>query len=254
MDFWTALLGVLVVAVAFVLVPVGASAFMTWRRPVRLTCPQLRTEAQVTVSPLAALVASWCGGEGAVERCSVSRAVPDCRDECLALPEAARRPVPAGTPPPRPDRGPGVHTIVVPLDGHAGSEAVLPAIAELARAHGASVRLLRVLPTAETVLAANGRYVVAFADQELARREHVCRDYMRDVARRLPGIAVSYVVRVGDPVTSIVEEAEVVGADFIALASHRRGVLARLARGSVARRLRRATLIPTLVVPYGAAA
>jgi nucleotide-binding universal stress UspA family protein len=93
--------------------------------------------------------------------------------------------------------------------------------------------------------------MLSSVDQEASRREWESHDYERQVAQRLPGITVAYVVRVGDPVRAIVDEAEASGADLIALASHRRGLLARLARRSVAARLRRATLIPTLVVPYG---
>jgi nucleotide-binding universal stress UspA family protein len=75
--------------------------------------------------------------------------------------------------------------------------------------------------------------------------------YLRAVAQRLPGMKVETAVRFGDAVTGIVDEAESAGADLIALASHRRHALGRLFHGSVATRLRRATTIPTLVVPYG---
>jgi nucleotide-binding universal stress UspA family protein len=251
MNPWIVLLGLLAVALVFVILPVGAIAFAAWRRPVRLPCPRAGTEAQVSVSPLRAAIASVFGRTAGIERCSLWHAVRVCHEECLALPEASRREVPVGTPPPRPGRGPGVHTILVPLDGQPGSEAVLGAVADLARARGATVRLLHVVAPAQAIPSDDGTRLIAFADQEAERRELESRDYLRTVARRLPDIRVETAVRVGDAVAVIVDEAESVGADLIALASHRRRALARFAARSVARRLRRATTIPTLVVRYG---
>lgn len=251
MNPWMVLLGVLAIALVFVLGPVAVTAFAAWRRPVRLMCPRAGAEAQLQVSPFRAAVASLFGRLAGVERCSQWDAVRVCREECLALPESARRAVPIGTPPPHPDRAPGVHRILVPLDGRPGSEAVLPAVADLARVHGATVRLLQVVRLAEVVPSEDGTRVLAFSDQETERREQESRDYLRAVAQRLPGLTVEVAVRVGDPVTGIVDEAEAAPADLIALASRRRRAPNRFLRPGVARRLRRATTIPTLVVRYG---
>jgi nucleotide-binding universal stress UspA family protein len=249
MNPWMILLGLAVVALVFVLVPVGASAFAAWRRPVRLTCPRTRTEAQVRVPALAAAIASLFGRDAAVERCSLWHAVLDCREECLALPGASRRPVPAGTPPPRP--GGARYTILVPLDGQPGSEGVLGAVADLARAHAATVRLVRVVAPPHALRSDDGTFVFAFSDQETARQERETRAYLSAVAERLPDVTVQSAVRFGDTITGIVDEAEAAGADLIALASHRRHPFSWLFRRSVAARVRRATRIPTLVVPYG---
>ena len=67
----------------------------------------------------------------------------------------------------RPDRSIVEHTILVPLDGSPGSESVLPAVAELARARAARVQLLRVEPPPKALEA--GDRVIAFADQETSR-------------------------------------------------------------------------------------
>jgi nucleotide-binding universal stress UspA family protein len=64
-------------------------------------------------------------------------------------------------------------------------------------------------------------------------------------------VTVERAVRFGDPVAEIVEEAESVGADLIAMASHRRTGFDRLLKRSLARRLERATTIPLLLVRYG---
>lgn len=251
MNPWIVLLGLVVVALVFVVVPVGASAFAAWRRPIRLTCPRTGTEAQVSVPALAAAVASLFGRDAGVERCSLWHAVRDCREECLALSEASRRPVPAGTPPPRPGAPPGVHTILVPLDGQPGSEEVLATAADLARAHGATVRLVRVIVPPKAVRSDDGTLVISFTDQETARLDSEARAYLSAVAQRLPGVEVESAVRFSDAIAGIVDEAESAGADLIALASHRRHPLTGLLRRSVASGLLRATRIPTLVVPYG---
>jgi nucleotide-binding universal stress UspA family protein len=251
MNPWIVLLALFVIALVFVLLPVGTTAFATWRRPVRLACPRTKAEAQLRVAPLRAALASWFGRAARVERCSQWSSVRVCREECLELPEGARRPVAIGAPPPRPDRGPGVHTILVALDGRPGGEAVLPAVADLARAQHATVRLLRVVPPGEAIPSTDGRHMVVFADQDAERHAIASRDYLRTVARRLPGITVLEVVRIGDAATAIVDEAEAAGADLIVLATHCRRGLARFIARSVTRKVRRSTTIPTLVVRYG---
>ena len=221
------------------------------RRPVRLECPRTGAEAQIEISPVSAAVATLLGRPPVLERCSLWRSVPSCRDECLELPAEARRSMPVGTPPPRPVSGPGLHTILVPLDGTPGSENVVAAVRALAGASRARVRLLRVVPRVNSVHADDGVRVLAFVDQETERVEAEARDYLHEVAARLPDVTVELAVRFGDAVTQIVDEAETSGADLIALASHRRHAVAGLLVGSVAARLRRETTIPTLVVPYG---
>ena len=58
MNPWMVLLALVAVALVFVLLPVGATAFAAWRRPVRLTCPRAGKEAQVRVPPLRAAATS----------------------------------------------------------------------------------------------------------------------------------------------------------------------------------------------------
>lgn len=58
-------------------------------------------------------------------------------------------------------------------------------------------------------------------------------------------------VRFGDPAEEIVREAESVGVNLVAMATHRRTGVRRLVRGSVAEKVERATTIPVLLVHYG---
>jgi len=159
----------------------------------------------------------------------------------------------AGRPPraveaPLPDTSPG-RVILVPLDGTSGSETVLDTIGEIARAEGASVRLLSVQAPLHEV-EVEGR-VVAYADQETERVEAETHTYFQRVAASLGPVTVSFAVRFGEPVTQIVEEAEAARATLIAMATHRRTGIARIFKGSVAERVERGTTIPVLLVQYG---
>lgn len=244
------LLALVLVALVYVAAPVGAATLAHYRRPWRLKCPRAGTEAQIMVNALWAALTEVLGrGTPSIERCSLWPAQRGCREECLALPPEALRPVRRGEPPPRAGHEPGLHTIVVPVDGSPGSESVLQAVQELARAHRARIRLLKVVGPVAAVSA--DERIVAFSDQESERLESEARAYLKAIAARLPGLTVESAVRFGEPVAEIVGEAEAAGADLIAMASRRRTGLARLVRRSVVRRVERATTIPLLVVRYG---
>jgi nucleotide-binding universal stress UspA family protein len=108
--------------------------------------------------------------------------------------------------------------ILVPLDGSRSAEAVLPIVAAAARDSGGMIRLLHVQPVPENVVADFGR-VVAYADQEMARLEAKSRDYLEAAQAELVGVPSETVVRFGDTVDEIGNEAEAWDADLIALAA-----------------------------------
>ena len=125
--------------------------------------------------------------------------------------------------------------MLVPLDQMLEAEAVLPFVAD-AVAAGATVRLLHVAPRPENIIDADGR-VIAYADQEMARLEAEGLDYLRAVEARLPDGPMECVVRFGNPVDRILDEAQAFGADTIIVTTgHHRG-LSRLILGSTAEQL-----------------
>jgi nucleotide-binding universal stress UspA family protein len=248
MHTWLALPALIVLAAALVIVPPVVAASLYWRRPFRVRCPRAGRDAQIRVQPFRGAVAALLGRRAPdLHRCSLWGVVPTCHEECLHAESTVLRPVPIGTPPPRPD---GPRTILVPLDGHPGSEAVLETAGMLARTAGATVRLLRVARPAEAVVTDDGR-VVSYADQESGRVEREARAYLDELAPRLHGVSVRPAVRFGDPVAEILEEAEAAGAEVIAMASHCRTRTTRGVPRSVAGRLGRLTRIPIVLVPYG---
>ena len=136
--------------------------------------------------------------------------------------------------------------IIVPLDASPVAEAVLPAVADLARAGGGSIRLLRVEPLPDNCVDASGR-VVAYADQEMARLEAEGLDYLGSVAVRLGALPIESRVRFGDPVDEILKEAEAFDADLIAVTTAGRSGLGRAVLGSVADRVFRRAATPVLL-------
>jgi nucleotide-binding universal stress UspA family protein len=136
--------------------------------------------------------------------------------------------------------------IVLPLDGSPVAESVLPVVADLARAGGASVRLLRVMPLPNNCEDADGR-VIAYADQEMERLEAEARDYLRTVETRLGGLPIESCVRFGDPLHEILKEADAFGADLIAVTTAGRSGVGRAVLGSVAERVFRKAGTPVLL-------
>lgn len=127
--------------------------------------------------------------------------------------------------------------ILVPLDQSPAAEIVVPLVADIARGSGATVRLLQVAPVPRNGVSEKGR-VLAYADEETARLEAEGLDYLRTVEMQFAGAGdVESVVRFGDPVAEILEEAEAFGADLIAVTTEGRSAVGRTAVGSVAKQV-----------------
>lgn len=126
-----------------------------------------------------------------------------------------------------------VKRILVPLDGSARSQAVLPYAAEIADRCDAEIVLLNV------------------------REEHLPfplggdpQERLREAAEPLAArrLRVSTVVREGDPALRIVEMAETDGTGLIAMTTHGRSGVSRWILGSVTEKVLRGTGVPILVV------
>jgi len=137
--------------------------------------------------------------------------------------------------------------ILVPLDGSESAEVAATLAADLARNSGGHIRLLQVQPVPEHRVSSAGR-VVAFADQEMERLTAEGRDYLETVETRLGAVPTERVVRFGKPAEEILVEAEAFDADLIVLTTERRGLLARLAGGSLGERLLHTSPVPVALV------
>ncbi len=143
----------------------------------------------------------------------------------------------------------GSRHILVPLDGSRLAAAALPYAAALAHATDARISLLTILgPAPERV------GLPSAASQEADER-HVTESaaYMESVATplRVRGLAVTTVVRHGNPADTILADAEDEDCSLIVMSTHGRTGFERARAGSVAQHVLRHAIIPTLVVPPG---
>lgn len=122
--------------------------------------------------------------------------------------------------------------ILVPLDGSARAERILPHVEGLARNAPCKVRLLQVV---EPILEVNADLFVPHGEQFTAAMKSA-QTYVESVARRMTeqGIAAKGWAISGDVVGTICKVAEQEGAELIAMASHGRTGAARVFYGSVA--------------------
>lgn len=136
--------------------------------------------------------------------------------------------------------------ILVPVshDAEAGAVSVAGA---LARDHGSTVRLLRVMPVPERVVGPYGR-TIAYVDQEMDRLTAEGRDELRVAESQLHGVPVESVVRFGEPVEEILLEAEAFGADLIAVTTDTRSRLTAALAPGVGERVLREADIPVLLL------
>jgi nucleotide-binding universal stress UspA family protein len=137
--------------------------------------------------------------------------------------------------------------ILVPLDGSKTAEAVLPHARSLAYAEGAEIILLNI--------AANPAMEFAFTDPAIAasavaEEEQESKKYMAKVENELKsaGFKVSVMLREGGAAEGILQAAEAVGADVIAMSTHGRSGPARWLLGSVADRVVRHSRFPLMLI------
>jgi nucleotide-binding universal stress UspA family protein len=137
--------------------------------------------------------------------------------------------------------------ILAPISAEERSEAIAPLVAALARETGATVRLLRVFPVPERIVGTDGR-TVAYVDQEMDRLTGEGLDELARLETAMPGVPVECVVRFGDPEEEILVEAEVFGADLIALTAPKRGRLLSVLAPGVAERVAEKASVPAVVL------
>ena len=135
-----------------------------------------------------------------------------------------------------------LHRILVPLDGTAAHELVLPATIRLARTFGAEMHLVRVIPTLATLSgeqAVPGLLLPTTMRAVLDLAEQGAADYLEQIVGqcRAAGVQAKAEVLRGDAVPVVLEQAERLHVDLIVLASHGRAGLDAELAGSVAPRI-----------------
>ena len=140
--------------------------------------------------------------------------------------------------------------ILVPLDGSELAEAVLPHVRSLSGCTGAEIALLRVLVYPVYEFMAADPNVALYTLTDSSELEAQANTYLNQVARSLQedGLNVTASVRGGLVADTILDYAQEVQADLIAMSTHGRGGLARWVIGSVADRIVQAAKVPVLLV------
>ncbi len=150
---------------------------------------------------------------------------------------------------PEPDQDPGpLRRILVALDGSTLAEAILEHAVGLARVEpDAELVLLHVVQPVSSVAWVPTE---ALQENDVLAREERARTYLEGMARQLQGAGLHARARIevaAAVAPTILEVSREEGADVIAVATHGRSGLVRLALGSVADKLVRASRTPVLL-------
>ncbi len=141
--------------------------------------------------------------------------------------------------------------LLVTLDGTPRGESVIPHAADLARAMGAEITLLRVVESAGSDWNERGAIGRGSADttipSQIAER---ARTYLERIASHLSerGVRANAIVRQGHPARQIISVAKELDVDAIAMATHPRRGLNRLMSGSIAEQVLHESSLPLLLV------
>jgi len=135
--------------------------------------------------------------------------------------------------------------ILVPLDGSLLAEQSIESAVALARVNGASITLLKVITPSRRGRALESALGPAPAS-EVARAQHYLNTCLGDLERSLD--ITRKVVIADDVAGAILDTAESLEADLIAIATHGRGAIKRVAVGSVADRVVRESQVSTMVI------
>lgn len=141
--------------------------------------------------------------------------------------------------------------ILVPLDGSALSESVLPLVEDLACRLGATLVLGRVVQPATIY---SGEYIpptLAIDEAVASATKYLDRLAEKE---RLLGVGVDVEVAIGQAAEAILDVADQNGVDLIALSSHGWSGPMRWIMGSVADAIVRHSTLPCLVLPAKASA
>lgn len=146
--------------------------------------------------------------------------------------------------------GKAIEEVLIPLDGSAISEAVL---SEALRLGGPDARytLVRVVPVGPPSAAISGTIELAYRQELLDALRSGAEQYLADVAARLraEGREVrTEVLLHPQPARAILDRAAEIGVDLIAMGTHGRSGLGRLALGSVTDKVLRGAEVPVLVL------
>lgn len=143
---------------------------------------------------------------------------------------------------------PHIQRVLVPLDGGAMAEQILPVAARIAELTQAELRLIRVVDRLEEVQVNQFGVIWASPSPQAAQQLEEASAYLDAVQRNLPGALrlSAQAIPASSPAEGILEEARSVEGTLVAMTTHARRRLERLLLGSVADKIMR-SLSPVLL-------
>jgi len=142
-------------------------------------------------------------------------------------------------------------TILMPEDGQPEHEIGLQFATDLARATGAALELLFVVPTAATLSgpeATASQLLPGASRIMLDMAERGARDHLREHLAALSGVTAQAHVLRGDPARAVIAMAEKLNSDLVVLATHGKAGAEAFWSGSVAAKIIRSCPRPLLLV------
>ncbi len=141
--------------------------------------------------------------------------------------------------------------VLVPLDGSALAECVLPHVESIAKGcQTKSVVFIRVVEP--MYLPTSGEYILSDKERQQMEAQELAeaQDYLKQLLSRLKyaGVYLQSKVIQGKVADSLVNYAEKNNVDLIIVATHGRSGISRWVWGSVADRLLRSACVPVLMV------
>ena len=143
-------------------------------------------------------------------------------------------------------------TIIAALDFSDASDAVLATSVEMAKAFGATLKLVHIVEPEPTYSAYGFTpeefpAIHTFQEEARTRAQKALEIRREKVAGE--GAQVESELLEGNPLKALLDYSEAQGADLVVLGSHGHGVLASVLLGSVAEGIVRKSEVPALVVP-----
>ena len=145
--------------------------------------------------------------------------------------------------------------VLVPLDGSKVGEAAFPVIEQLvdkmAPKSQVEVILLGVITLLRHwVVVGEASAPVSYTEEEMELIRKRVTDYLETIGASMKkrGVVISTMVRTGNASDEILKAAEEIGADLIAMSTHGRSGLRRLAFGSITDKIIRGATVPVLLV------
>lgn len=186
-------------------------------------------------------------GRGALSRAWLG-SVADALMREAKTPVLFVRPEEGDAPPPQTAND--FETLLIPLDGSELSESALDHAAEFGELFGSAYHLVRVVAYPLEIASPYLPHTVQMNAEILAEAKQAAADYLEEKAEQMRkrGLRVTASVAV-DPQAAhgILTEAEEVGTDLTAMATHGRGGVTRVVLGSAADKVLRGTRVPVLL-------